>query len=74
MWHQIKIRYGQKSIKKKKKLPNQMEEREWGDSWAVLAWPFGGLVLSCLSPDPGTGHLPKSEWHLKTFGRRQPVG
>lgn len=35
--------------------------------------PFGGLELACIVPNPGTGHLPKSEWHLKTFGRKHQL-
>lgn len=50
-----------------------MERRGWEDSWAVLAWLFGGLELSCLLENPGTGHLPKLEWHLKTFGRKHQL-
>lgn len=26
--------------------------------------------MPCVFPNPSTGHLPKSEWHLKTFGRK----
>lgn len=36
-------------------------------------WPFGGLELVCIVPNPSTGHLPKSEWHLKTFARKRQL-
>lgn len=39
-----------------------------------MGCPFMALWrLGAVMPNPGTGYLPKFEWHLKTFGRRHQL-
>lgn len=65
-----KIKYEQNSAKT---LPKDTGRGRM-ETWVTLPGrPFGGLELAWIIPNPGSGYLPESEWHLKTFGRKHQL-